>query len=165
MYNSACSRFYAPSDLSGIGGMQTEIMWSTPLWRKEGSHHDCVFITTNPNTSGMRAFDIVCVLSFFSFMNQNGKYFPCAVIQWFDKLSDSADEKTSMWMVQPSILPNHSPNHVVIYIESIYRAAHLIPVYGATPISCHVKPHNCYDSFRTFYVNKYIDHHAFELAS
>ncbi|KAF8837065.1 hypothetical protein BDN67DRAFT_991906 [Paxillus ammoniavirescens] len=35
-FNSACSRFYVPSDLSGIGGMNTEFICSTPLWRNEG---------------------------------------------------------------------------------------------------------------------------------
>jgi len=165
VYNSACSRFYALSDLSGISGMQTEIIQSMPLWRKKGSRHDCVFITTNPDAAGLHAFDIVRVLSFFSFTNRNRKYFPCAVIRWFDKLGDSADKKTGMWMVWPSFLPNHSSNHAVIHMDSIYCAAHLIPVYGAASISSHIKPHNCYDSFHTFYVNKYVDHHSFELAS
>lgn len=113
----------------------------------------------------MHAFDIARVLSFFSFTNRNGKYFPCAVIQWFDKLDGSADEKTGMWMVQPGVLPDRSPNQVVIHIESIYRAVHLIPIYGDASIPSHIKPHNCYDSFHTFYVNKYADHHTFELAT
>ncbi|KAF9245053.1 hypothetical protein BU15DRAFT_71398 [Melanogaster broomeanus] len=48
IFNSASSRFYAPSDLSGIGGMHTEFIRSTPLWRNEGPRKDCVFVTTDP---------------------------------------------------------------------------------------------------------------------
>lgn len=44
--NSASSRFFAPSDLSRIGGMQTEYIRAMPLWRNEGPRWDCVFVNT-----------------------------------------------------------------------------------------------------------------------
>ena len=34
VFHSAVSMFYAPSDLSGLGGMHSECIWSTPHWRK-----------------------------------------------------------------------------------------------------------------------------------
>ncbi|KAF9231629.1 hypothetical protein BU15DRAFT_68171 [Melanogaster broomeanus] len=71
-FNSASSRFYAPSDLSGIGGMHTEFIRSTPLWRNEGPRKDCVFVTTDPEALGMCALDIAHVLSFFSFTYREG---------------------------------------------------------------------------------------------
>ncbi|KAG8218125.1 hypothetical protein J3R82DRAFT_3657 [Butyriboletus roseoflavus] len=70
-----------------------------------------------------------------------------------------------MWMVCPSYLLNHLPNYAVIHLDSIYHAAHLIPVYGTNHIPWNIKPHHCYDTFHAFYVNKYIDHHAFEIVS
>jgi len=164
VFNSACARFYAPSDLSGIGGMQTEFIRSTPLWRKEGPRKDCVFVTTNPEATGMRALDIARILSFFSFRYQSELY-ECAVIWWFDKIGDAPDKDTGMWMVCPGYLPNHTPHLAIIHIDTIHRSAHLIPIYGTNAISRNIKPCHSYDAFRAFYVNKYVDHHAFEIAS
>ncbi|KAG2133624.1 uncharacterized protein EDB93DRAFT_1093202 [Suillus bovinus] len=65
----------------------------------------------------------------------------------------------------PSLGTNNAPVYNIIHIDSIYRMAHLIPVYGRRFLYHNINLHNLYDSFRTFYVNKYADHHAFELAS
>ncbi|KIJ67663.1 hypothetical protein HYDPIDRAFT_25142 [Hydnomerulius pinastri MD-312] len=162
VFNSASSRFYAPSDLSGIGGMHTEYICSTPMWRSTGPRRDCVFVGTDPEETGMRAYDIARVLAFFSF-TYRGVLYPCAVIQWFDKIGDHPNDDTGMWMVRPSFLANHSPNFAVIHIDTIYCAAHLIPIYGQREISRTIKPHHSYDAFRAFYVNKYADHHSFEI--
>ena len=146
VFNSACARFYAPSDLSGIGGMQTEFIHSTPLWRKEGPRKDCVFVTMNTEATGMQALDIARVLSFFSFRYQLEVY-ECTVIQWFDKIGDALDEDTGMWMVHPSYLPNHTPNFMIIHINTIHHSAHLIPIYSTNAISCDIKPYHSYDVF------------------
>jgi len=165
IFNSASAWFYAPSDLSRLGGMWTEFIRSAPMWRNEAPRYDCIFVSTNasdPSETGMRAYDIARVLAFFSFPYRGARY-PCAVIRWFDKIGDEPDEDTGMWKVRPSILPNHSPHFTVIHIDAIYRAAHLIPIYGNWTISRDVRPHHSYDVFRAFYVNKYADHHAFEI--
>lgn len=162
-FSSASSRFYAPSDLSGIGGMHTEYICSTPMWRGSGPRQDCVFIETNPDETGMRAYDIARILAFFSF-TYRGVLYSCAVIRWFDKLGDDPDEDMGMWMVCPSSLADHSPNLTVVHIDTIFRAAHLIPIYGKKEISRFIKPYHSYDAFRAFYVNKYADHHSFEFA-
>jgi len=70
-----------------------------------------------------------------------------------------------MWMVKPGVLEDGSPNLSVIHIDTVYRAAHLIPVYGPEFIPHTLKFYHSYDVFRSFYVNKYADHHAFEIAS
>jgi hypothetical protein len=163
IFNSASSRFYAPSDISGIGGMRTEYIRACPLWRNEAPRYDCVFVNTNPELEGMQGFDVARVLCFFSF-TVRGTTFPCTVIRWFDTVGDSADEDTGLWVVRPGFNPNRSPNISIIHVDSIYRAAHLIPVYGARFISRDLKFHHSYDSFRFYYVNKYADHHAFEIA-
>jgi len=163
VFNSASSTFYAPSDLSGIGGMKREHIRSCPMWRNGHSRNDCVFVITNPDAPGMLGMDVARVLSFFSF-RQNGKHFPCAVIHWFNRIGDAPDSDTGMWTVQPSFTANES-HFAVIHIDAIFRAAHLIPVYGSTPLSPLIKFHHVLDVFTLFYVNKYADHHAFEIAT
>ncbi|KIM50963.1 hypothetical protein SCLCIDRAFT_144344, partial [Scleroderma citrinum Foug A] len=36
VYNSACSTFFVPSDLSSVHGMRREHIRSCPVWREEG---------------------------------------------------------------------------------------------------------------------------------
>ncbi|KAG2135326.1 hypothetical protein DEU56DRAFT_738053 [Suillus clintonianus] len=163
VFNSASSRFYSPSDLSGIGGMRTEYIRACPQWRNEYARNDCVFVNTNPDLEGMRGFNVARVLCFFSF-NFQGITYPCAVIRWFDTIGDSPDEDTGMWVVRPAYHANHAPHMSIIHIDSIYRAAHLIPIYGAQFVSYDLRYYQSYDTFRAYYVNKYADHHAFEIA-
>ncbi|KAG1836302.1 hypothetical protein F4604DRAFT_1886122 [Suillus subluteus] len=152
IFNSAAATFYAPSDPSGVGGMRREQICACPLWQNVYACNDCIFISTNPDLEGMRGLDVVRV-------------YPCVLIQWFDKISDCADEDTGMWMVKPGVLEDGSPNLSVIHIDTVYRAAHLIPVYGPEFIPHTLKFYHSYDVFRSFYVNKYADHHAFEIVS
>ncbi|KAG1902160.1 uncharacterized protein F5891DRAFT_1127780 [Suillus fuscotomentosus] len=163
VFNSASSRFYSPSDLSGIGGMRTEYVRACRQWRNGHARNDCVFVSTKPELKGMQGFDIARVLCVFSFTFQ-GMTYPCAVIRWFDTVGDSPDEDTGMWIVRPAYRANHSLHMSIIHIDLIYRAAHLIPVYGAQFVSHDLKYYQSYDSFRAYYVNKYADHHAFEIA-
>lgn len=164
VFNSASSRFYAPSDLSGTGGMHKEYIRSCPMWRGEAPRYDCVFVGTDPNAEGMHGYEIARVFCFFSFIYK-GITYPCAVVRWFDKVAEEADESTGMWIVRPATLPDRQPNYAIIHTDSIYRAAHLIPVYGTRPVSLELKPHHSYDTFDSFYVNKYADHHSFMIAS
>ena len=143
--------------------MRTKYIRACPLWRNEHPHHDCVFVNTKPEQEGMQGFDIARVRCFFSFTFR-GEMYPCAVIHWFDTVGDSPDEDSGMWVVRPAYHANHSPNLSIIHIDAIYRAAHLIPVYGAQFVSRDLEFYQSYDSFCTYYVNKYADHHAFEIA-
>ncbi|KAG1759774.1 hypothetical protein EDD22DRAFT_782075, partial [Suillus occidentalis] len=164
VFNSACSRFFAPSDLSGIGGMRIEYIRACPMWRNEAPRYDCVFVNIGPEDVGIRGLKVARIRAFFSF-NYGGTLYPCAVVRWFDIIGDSPDEDTGMWMVRPACGTNNAPVYNIIHVDLIYRAAHLIPVYGRRFLHRDINLHNSYDSFRTFYVNKYADHHAFELAS
>ncbi|KAG2093479.1 uncharacterized protein F5147DRAFT_747888 [Suillus discolor] len=148
--NSASSRFYAPSDLSVVGGMNAH------------ARYDCVFINSRPELDGMRGLEVARVLCFFSFRYKLVLY-ECAVVCWFSVISDAPDEDTGMWVVQPSF-NDHSPDISVIHIDAIYRAAHLLPIYGTDPIPHHLKFYHSLDNFCAFYVNKFVDHHAFEIA-
>ncbi|KAG1721168.1 uncharacterized protein EDB91DRAFT_1240337 [Suillus paluster] len=141
IFNSVVSTFFTPSDLSGIGGMKWEHIHASPKWRSGYARKDYA--------QGMRGMDIAQVLTFFSF-RLRGRYYPCAV--------------TGMWMVKPSSIGN-CRHFAVIHIDSIFCSAHLIPVYGTEPLPSTIKSHHVLDVFTLFYVNRYTDHHAFEIAS
>ncbi|KAG1775760.1 hypothetical protein EV702DRAFT_972514, partial [Suillus placidus] len=100
-------------------------------------------------------------LCFFSFKYKWVLY-ECAVVCWFNIIGDAPDEDTGMWVVQPSF-DGHSPDISVIHIDAIYRTAHFLPIYGVDFIPRAINFSNSLDKFRTFYVNKFADHHAFEI--
>ncbi|KAG2040053.1 hypothetical protein BDR03DRAFT_836878, partial [Suillus americanus] len=58
VFNLASSRFYVPSDLSGIGGMCTEHIRSCPSWQGEHSRNDCVFVNTDSSLPGMQGLEV-----------------------------------------------------------------------------------------------------------
>src|SRR5271168_52446 len=86
VFNSASATFLAPSDPSGIGGMRWEHICACPLWRNEYPCNDCVFINTDSDAQGMRGLEVARIICFFSFIHDWEGY-PCAFIQWFDKIS------------------------------------------------------------------------------
>ncbi|KAI6017634.1 hypothetical protein PISMIDRAFT_119762 [Pisolithus microcarpus 441] len=144
--------------------MHREYIHSCPMWRNAGPHYDCVFIITNPQSEDMSGLDVARILCFFSFKYQ-GTFYPCAVIHWFDHVRDGPDAATGMWVVRPGYRTHNFQNIAIVHINTIYRAAHLIPVYAVHNInSADVRPHHSYDTFHSFYVNKYADHHAFKIA-
>ncbi|TFK61185.1 hypothetical protein BDN72DRAFT_778541, partial [Pluteus cervinus] len=52
----------------------------------------------------------------------------------------------------------------IIRLDSIVRTAHLIGAYGPAPMPREYRYQDCNHMFKTFYVDKYIDHHIYELA-
>ncbi|KAG1864404.1 hypothetical protein F4604DRAFT_1882098 [Suillus subluteus] len=144
VFNSAAVTFYVPSDPSGIGGMRREHIRACPLWWNVYARNDCVFVNTNSDLEGMKGLKVARVRCFFSFRYNWATTYPCALVHWFNKVGDSADEDTGMWIVHPT---------------------HLIPVYSHNFIPKDIEYFHSYDAFRLFYVNKYADHHAFEIAS
>ncbi|KAI6115218.1 hypothetical protein EDD16DRAFT_1799844 [Pisolithus croceorrhizus] len=162
--NAAAVLFYAPSDISGIGGMRREYIRSCHSWQNGAPRYDCAFVNTDSGLKGMYGLDIVRILAFFSFVSQSKRY-PCAVVRWFDRVGDKPDTDTGMWIVCPAFTAQRRPSIGIIHVDTLYRAAHLIPLYATRPVSRNLKPHHSYDSFTAFYINKFIDHHAFSLLS
>ncbi|KIK77437.1 hypothetical protein PAXRUDRAFT_166842, partial [Paxillus rubicundulus Ve08.2h10] len=78
---------------------------------------------------------------------------------------EDPDPNTRMWIVQPGFNAFRQPNISILHIDMIYRAAHLIPVYSTHFIPTKIQPHQSYDIFHAFYVNKFADHHTFEITS
>ncbi|TFK60106.1 hypothetical protein BDN72DRAFT_779830 [Pluteus cervinus] len=69
-----------------------------------------------------------------------------------------------MWMVEPDFDGNGLLVEDVIHIDSILRCAHLMPIAGQERVPSYLSHTDTLDAFQAFYVNKYIDHHAFEIA-
>jgi hypothetical protein len=65
--------------------------------------------------------------------------------------------------VQPELDAAGNPVATIIHLDSVVRAAHLVAIFGDEPIPKTLKLHQTLDVFNAFYVNKYIDHHAFDL--
>jgi hypothetical protein len=164
LHPSAVATFYAPSDISGIGGMRRERIRAVPKWRKTGSRYDCVFVNTDPSSDGMRGLDVARVRQFFSFQSE-GIVYPCALVQWFSRVGDKPDEDTGMWIVEPDFKPDGSRCMDIIHLDSVVRAAHLLGVCGQDFVPHNLSCHNSLDAFALFYVNKFADHHSFEIAS
>ena len=66
-----------------------------------------------------------------------------------------------MWVVTPDYSGTRR-NTSIIHINSIVRAAHLLPIFDQQPLPRTFNYTKTLDSFRGFYVNKYIDYHTYE---
>ncbi|KAI0639528.1 hypothetical protein C8Q77DRAFT_1214064 [Trametes polyzona] len=170
VYHSVIATFYAPSDPSGIGGMHRERIRATPSWRRGPPHYDCVYIGKDPSASGFRSLHAARVRLFFSFLappstlGDEAQWTPCALVEWYSPVGDQPDEDTGLWIVEPDLEGDGSRSKDVVHINSLLRAAHLIPVFGDQPTPPQLKQHESLDSYRAFYVNKFVDYHAFEIA-
>ncbi|EIW73962.1 hypothetical protein CONPUDRAFT_68148 [Coniophora puteana RWD-64-598 SS2] len=69
-----------------------------------------------------------------------------------------------MYMVRPSFNSTGSKHVEVLHVDSLVRAAHLLPFFGEQLVPKEMTCHQSLDSFELFYVNRYADHHAFEIA-
>jgi len=122
-----------------------------------------MYVSTDAVAEGMQGLDIARVRLFFEFSFRGIKY-PCALIQWFSRVADKLDEDTGMWIVEPDRDLAGFPIREIIHLDTIVRGAHLIGVYGEAFLPCGLTFDHSLDIFRAYYVNKYIDHHAYEIA-
>lgn len=162
VYYSAASTFYAPSDPCGIGGMHREIIRANPAWRTRHPRFDCVFVNKANAAPGLLGMEVARVRMFFAFTYRRQRY-SCAAVHWYGRTNDEVDEDTGMWIVKPSYLRGRTPLLSVIHLNGIVRAAHLIGSSVGETVSDDLQSHKALEHFSTFYVNKYVDHHAFEL--
>ncbi|KAF8462345.1 hypothetical protein JB92DRAFT_3136774 [Gautieria morchelliformis] len=166
VYPSAVATFHAPSDISGNGGMRRERIRAVNSWRKGSGRYDTIFVNTDPFAEGMRGLDIARVRLFFSF-SHDGVQYPCALVHWFSRLGDSPNDNTGLWIVEPDTSDDDGATlrvTSIVHLDTIVRAAHLLPVFGHEYVSRTLSFSDTLDEFTSFYVNKYADHHAFEIA-
>lgn len=163
-YPSAVAEFYAPSDLSGIGGMRRERIRAAPHWCKGPARYDCAFAEADSELPGFRGMHAAHILLFMSLRHENISY-PCALVTWFLAVGDEPDAATGMWKVVPDLDHAGDRLQAVIHLDCFLRGAHLIgaPVDDEF-IPRGMKHTDSLDIFPTFYVNKYIDHHSNEIA-
>jgi hypothetical protein len=109
IYSSAVATFYSPSDISGVEGMCSEHIHAVKLWRNGPPPHDCIFVETNPDVSGMAGLDIARVCLFFS-CTFNGVKYPCALVNWFSRVCESANPGTGMLVVEPDFIDHEIPS-------------------------------------------------------
>jgi hypothetical protein len=104
VFHSALATYYAPSDLSGIGGMHREWIRATPSWQNGPGRYDCVFIDREPEVDGFAGLYVARVRLFLSFDLKDdvaaGNY-TCALVDWFSTYGDSPCEDTGLWSVVP----------------------------------------------------------------
>ena len=81
-------------------------------------------------------------------------------------VGDSPDDHTGMWVVEPDTLDDGEPFMSIIHFDTIVRTSHLLPVFasGQGHVSRTLQFTDTLDTSTRFYVNKYIDYHAFEIA-
>ena len=112
----------------------------------------------------MRSLLVARVYLFFKF-SYNGINYPCALVHWYST-SDEPDAATGYWVVQPEYTRRGTRHASVIHLDSIVRGAHLLPRFPSdAPVYREINYMNVLDTYTSFYVNKFIDHHAFEIAS
>ncbi|KAJ7758006.1 hypothetical protein B0H16DRAFT_1662378 [Mycena metata] len=133
--------------------MRRERIRSTPLWRKHGPRRDCAFAVEDQHERGFRGMSVVRVQMFFSF-TRDGVDYPCALADWFKKVGRSPDPDTGMWIVEPQ-MKGRSRLTTIIYLDTL-------PSCGHIPVGFRYS--HSLDAFKSFHVNKYIDHHANEIA-
>jgi hypothetical protein len=161
VYHSAIARYFAPSDLCGVGGMYQERIRSNPDWRNEFARHDTVFIEIGQG--GMQGMVIGRVRLFFSFVSDRKRY-PCALVEWFIP-GDEPDEDTGMWVVRPEFHGNGRRTLAIVHLDCIARAAHLLPVFGSSFVPDELHFSDSQDVYRAYFVNNNIDHHCHEFLS
>ncbi len=164
VFPSAIATFYAPSDPSGPRGMHCERIRSVASWRGGSARRDCVYMVKDATQAGFRGLHAARVHLFFSFRYQ-GHLYSCALVSWYSPVSHDPDPETGLWIVSPDM--DHTqrrPLMEVVSLECMVRAAHLIGVSGDELLPHKVGPDNSLDVFKQFYVNKFADHHAHEIA-
>ena len=114
------------------------------------------------SAGGLLGLEVAQARLFFSFTLDGVKY-SCTLVHWFSCTGDMPGDVTGMYTVEPDV-HNGQPFMTVIHLDMVFRATHLLPVFYKHPA---LSKHQCYehtlDLFSKFYVNCYIDHHAFEV--
>ena len=165
IHTAAVATFHAPSDLSGIGGMKRERIHAVSHWKRGPGRYDTLFINApaddvddnaeDSSIRGILGLEVARAHLFFSF-TLNGVKYPCALVHWFSRTTDTPSDVTGMYTVEPDYLPNGKPATAVVHLDTVFRAAHLLPVFSNHPSLSKDHHHEqTLDLFSEFYVNKY----------
>ena len=104
------------------------------------------------------------VYLFFKF-SFAGVDYPCALVHWYTTVGTDPDSSTGLWVVKPEYTHDQYRNMGVIHLDSVICGAHLLPQFpSTTQLPREINYTQTLDVYQSFYVNKYVDHHAFEIA-
>jgi hypothetical protein len=125
--------------------------------------YDTILVRTglSPGPHGLSVAQLRLLFSF----TIGGTHREVALVEWFSYIGNSPDEDTGMWMVEREKKDDGSPLMDFICIDTILRSCHLLPVFGGELISPDITDATSLSDFHVYYVNKYADHHSFELLS
>jgi hypothetical protein len=161
VFHSARAVFYAPSELSGAGGMHSEIIRSVPHWYGEDGYRATVLVQNGDEDEIMGGILVARVHCFIAFKHEGIRY-PCAVVEWYDIIGDHPDPVTGMWVVAPEKKDNGEPLFGLIHTDCIIRSCHLSPVFGRQFIPKNINHTHTLDIFNAYYLNRYADYHTHE---
>ncbi len=69
-----------------------------------------------------------------------------------------------MWVVSREIREDGQRLVGLIHLDTVFRSAHLIGIADPSRyVPYEIDYMNALDAFKTFYVNKYIDYHTYEV--
>ena len=111
----------------------------------------------------MSGYVVARVLVFLSF-TYAGKDYPVALVWWYILSNESGcrDQSTGMWLIEREYR-NEEPHLAVVHVDTILHVVHLLPYFRREPVSRDVTKDNSLDRFGAFYVNRFTDHHSFEI--
>lgn len=75
-----------------------------------------------------------------------------------------ADADTGMWKVTPDFNIDGTRTTSVVHVKSILWNADLIPCHGDLLVPREITPFNSLDTYQAYFVSKFADHHAHEIA-
>ncbi|KAJ7511398.1 hypothetical protein B0H11DRAFT_1789547, partial [Mycena galericulata] len=116
LYHSARAVFYAPSDVSGVGGMHHERIRATKSWYRGPARYDCVFLEHDKDLPGFQA---ARVRVFFQ-SKFRGIDYPCALIHWFSARGEHPCPETGMCIVTPdTVHSGRGPSLAFVHLDCL----------------------------------------------
>ncbi|TFK96404.1 hypothetical protein BDV98DRAFT_471623, partial [Pterulicium gracile] len=89
----------------------------------------------------------------------------CALVQWFKSVGTGPHADFGMWLVQADTNRRTGlQDQTVVHLDTFLRLCHLIPRFGSSIIPPALLHIHSLSVFNTFWVNKFADHHAHEVA-
>ncbi|TFK58633.1 hypothetical protein BDN72DRAFT_781831 [Pluteus cervinus] len=144
--------------------MSHEFVRAVPTWQGQEGRHDCVYFYNHSNRRpGFAGLHVAQVLTFLSF-ELDAQIYPCALVRWFVPMGDEPCPNTRMWKVEPLLDNNGDAVCSIEHVDNIVRAAHLIPVFGNHPLPRGFSFQHSLQAFNAYYVNKFVDLRAHEIA-
>jgi hypothetical protein len=141
--------------------MHKEMIRSNASRRGQYARHNTVLVRHGTTQDGMRGMLVGRVKLFCSFKHETVAY-PTVLVEWFVHSSDAPDPVTGMWVVEPHVSGGERSVGLV-HLDTIVRGCQLIGVCRAQRLPAGFSFTYSLDTFKRFYVNRYLDYHSHEL--